>query len=162
MNARMMLLVVLAAGHLALVICGAAHIPLLPGNNVPGKVLDWYGALSGADSGYGFFAPEVGSQTQAVLILTDDAGRTWTETLEESDNQEVRLRLGSMLSTVEEAPLRRGLLATWAARAFGRHPEAREVIVRIEVFDVPTLAETRDGATPEWQVEFERSFRRDP
>jgi hypothetical protein len=53
------------------------------------------------------------------------------------------------------------MVASWAARAFGRHPAAREVIVTIEVFEVPTLPETRDGAAPEWETVYERAFRRE-
>jgi hypothetical protein len=146
---------------LALVVCGAASFRPLPEGSAPGKALRVYAAVSGADNSYGFFAPEVGEQTRVVLTITDGAGRSWDEPLTEVENQEVRLRVGSLYGAAsEDGQLRRELAASWAARAFRRHPGARAVAVRIDSYDVPTMDEVRAGEAPEWQTTFRRSFRR--
>jgi hypothetical protein len=160
MNKRTACLAAFAAGHLALVACGAAGLGLLPEDSAPEKALRWYGAVSGADNRYGFFAPDVGAEARAVLTLTDAAGRSWTEPVTESANQEVRLRLGSLFSQAADGSLRGGLAASWAARAFGRHPEAVAVTVRVDVYDVRTMDEYRHGQAAEWQTVYQRSFRR--
>jgi hypothetical protein len=117
--------------------------------------------MSGADSGYGFFAPSVGSQTRAVFTLSDGAGRTWTDTFDEGGNHEVQLRLGSMVSNTSYEGLRRGLAASWSGKLFARHPDAHEVRVRIELYDLPPMDEYRDGARPEWRTVYEATFLRD-
>jgi hypothetical protein len=160
MKRRSTWLLAFALTHLALVICGATGRQLLP-PSPPDFALRWYGAMTGADSGYGFFAPGVGPQAQATFTLHDAAGHSWTDTID-GDNQEVRLRLGSMLTNSEVESLRPGLTASWAAVMFGRHPEATRVIVRVQLYDTPTMADFRAGATPAWQTVFEASFTRDP
>ena len=48
-----LLLTLVAAGHVALIACGAAQ--LLQSNSIP-RPIRWYGAMTGADAGYGFSA----------------------------------------------------------------------------------------------------------
>jgi hypothetical protein len=160
MNKRTRYLVIFAVGHLVLVISGAAGLRLLPSASGLGGALRWYGAVSGADSSYGFFAPNVGPDARAVLTIVDDTGRSWTEPLDEAGNQEVRLRLGNVASQGTEGHGRLGLAASWAARAFGRHPQASVVTVRVEIYDIPTMQEFRNGEGPEWVTVYQRAFRR--
>jgi hypothetical protein len=44
----------------------------------------------------------------------------------------------------------------------GQCPEARQVVVRGEAYDVPSLAEYRSGARPHWQATYEGIFTREP
>ena len=70
MTARHAAVAVLAAAHLTLVVCGAAR--LRPPHGPAGSAVRFYGALSGSDNGFGFFAPGVASQVrmvQSVLAL---------------------------------------------------------------------------------------------
>jgi hypothetical protein len=160
MNKRTIYLVAFAGCHLLLVICGAAGVGLLPSASGPGGALRWYGAVSGADSSYGFFAPDVGSDARAMLTIVDNAGRSWTEPLEKAGNQELRVRLGNAFSQAADGTGQRGLAASWAARIFGRHPEASVVTVRVQIYDIPTMQEFRSGETPAWITVYERAFRR--
>ena len=161
MTKRTACLVAFAAAHLTLVVLwDAANIPLLPEGSAPEKVLHWYGRMSGTDSGYGFFAPNVAEEARAVLTITDDAGRSWTEPVVEGDNEEVRARLSSMYGRAAGGQMRRGLARSWAARAFARYPAAQVVTVNLRSYDTPTMDEFRDGETFEWVTIYERSFRR--
>jgi hypothetical protein len=141
-------------GHLALVACGAAGLRLLPASNIAGQTLRCYGALSGADMGFGFFAPAVGSQMRAVFVLTDGTGHTWEDDLEAGHNHEVKLRIGALINQFpvadQEEFLRRDLAASWAGTLFARHPTAQQITVRVEAYDVPSRAEYRAGARPAW------------
>jgi hypothetical protein len=77
----------------------------------------------------------------------------------------VRLRVGSVVSTFPvdegEEALRRDLLASWAGSMLGRHPEAQKVEVRVEAYDVPSMAEYRAGARPQWVLVYAETFVRD-
>ena len=81
--------------------------------------------------------------------MVDDAGHTWTDTLEEGSNREVQLRIDSIVTTFYHAEfrpdLRRSFTASWAATMFGRHPDAKRVIARVDVYDLPTMDQYRRG-----------------
>jgi hypothetical protein len=162
MNTRAALLSAFAAVHLLLVVCGAAGLSLLPDGTRAGKALRWYGAMSGSDNGYGFFAPGVASQLRARFTLSDGAGRSWGDTLEGEHNPEVTLRIGGIVGLFAEGSLGPGLAASWAAKLFGRHPDARRLVVRVEAYDLPPMAEYRKGDSPRWQPIYEATFCRDP
>jgi hypothetical protein len=157
--------IVLASAHLLLVAGGAARLLPRLGDSAPVKALQWYGTMSGADAGYNFFAPRVGSQIRVVFTLTDREGRTWKDALEGDTNQEVRLRLGSLSSLFpmgfecEGEALRHDLCASWAATVLSRHPDAEEAEVRVEKYEVPPMAEYRAGSRPRWQPVHATVFR---
>jgi hypothetical protein len=153
-----------AACHLVLVVCGASGL-LFTGDPAMG---DWprqgvqlYGALSGAENGYGFFAPGVGAQIRATFILTDASGRTWTDTLERGLSHEATLRAAGSVSLAAEPDFRDDLFRSWIGTMFGRHPEARRVVVRLEMFDPPTMAEYQAGHRAEWEIIDEVTANRD-
>ncbi len=152
----------LAAFHLILVGCGAAGVTWSPALGVAGRALAYYGELSGADNGYGFYAPAVGTEARAVITMTDAAGRTRTDIPAEGTSHEARLRLGSIagLLVPEDPDASPSLAAAWAAAMFGRHPEAQRIVIRVEDYDVPTLAEYRAGARPRWSPVSEAIFAR--
>jgi hypothetical protein len=154
------LAIALAAVHLVLVVCGAAHFRLVP-LQWGGIVQHTYGALSGSDSSFGFFAPGVASQLRATFTMTDDEGRTWTDVLEHGNNREARLRLGTVVSNFAEESMRRDVAASCAATMFGRHPTARQVVVRVEVYELPPMDAYRDGARPEWVPVYEVTVSRE-
>jgi len=163
MNLRMLMATALAGAHLALVVCGAADLFPRFGRSGVAKGLRWYGHMSGSDSGYGFFAPEVGSQSRAIFTMKDKTGRVWTDTLEAGENNEVQLRVNGMVSDAPTGRQRRALAASWAGKMFARYPQADEITVRIEFFDLPTMEEYAEGDEPEWVKDYEVTFyRNDP
>jgi hypothetical protein len=82
--------------HLLLVALGAAYFDFArPGR--PWQVLAFYGALSGATSSYGFFAPEVTGQYRVLFDVADAAGRETTLPLGPDLNGEATLRFGDII-----------------------------------------------------------------
>jgi hypothetical protein len=146
---------VVAALHLVLVAGGAFKKPFLPRKLPAAGALRIYGAISGSDSNYGFFAPSVGPTLRAVFVLTD-GNKSWTATAIDGLNAEAGLRAGcpasvfGMPESSEET--RQGLVASWAANALSRHPAATAVTIRVEVFDPPSMAEFAEGKTAEWKM----------
>jgi hypothetical protein len=167
MRFRNCLWTLLAAAHLVVVVCGANGC--LPGRTgAPlAYLLRWYAQLSGADSQYGFFAPEVGSEQRARFLLQDDEGCAWSETIDQAHSPEARLRLINivespfMSGTAAELPeWRQELVKSWAATMFSRHPRAVSLTIVVEAYDVPTMAEFRAGQAPSWKVVYEARVQR--
>jgi hypothetical protein len=151
-----------AAAHLVVVVVGACgQMQALNAGRV-GRAVQWYGVITGGDAGFSFFAPGVGSELRVRFTLADDRGREWEDDLAAGQNQEVRLRLGSMTGLFTADPeseaFRQDLLASWAATMFGRHPDARRVLVRVEVYDVPSMAQYRAGGRPHWLPVYSATF----
>jgi hypothetical protein len=142
--------------HLALVVAGAAHLTSRVHGPV-GRELRFYDALSGAGDSYSFFAPAVGPQLRARFT-----GEHFDETLEAGKSREVGFRLGNLAGTVyiaaKRTDLRRAFLGALAARSFSVHPDANVVRVTIEEWEMPTMAEYRAGARPQWRSLHDATF----
>jgi len=125
----------------------------------------WYGAVSGSAMGYGFFAPSVGAQMRARFVLSNGAGSTWEDDFTSGHNQEVRLRVGSIVTMFpaeeDRQLLRDDLLSCWAVAMFARHPDANGVTIYLEAYDVPSMAGYRAGARPTWVPVWTAKFNRD-
>src|SRR5262245_11472247 len=128
---------ILAGVHLALVVCGAAdlwrHAPDVYG-------LDSYGMATGADYGYGFFAPQAAPEPRVTSDLIGPDGATWTATLGTGTSREADLRLGNVASFLFKPAQRRDIAASLATALFARHPSAVQVTVKLETFDPPTMS----------------------
>jgi hypothetical protein len=156
-----------AAGHLCLVTLGASTFSLRE-LGLPGRVLDEYGALSGANSGYGFFAPGVTSQLGARFDVIDAEGRTTSASLADGESHEADLRVGNIIDQFshidddedEESAdhVRRSLAASLAGKMFARHPEASAVVVRLELFTPVSMDAWRGGERPRWMPHYSAKF----
>ncbi len=153
------LLTLAAALHLGCIAIGAMHRSL-NGSGYLGSAAAYYSALSGAYSGYGFFAPGVGAMPWATFEITDANGAVITDALESGANHEADLRIRNILplfNSGDEA-LRRSLVASWAGKMFARHPSAESVAVRLEAYDLPSMQEFRDGKQPAWEPLYKAKF----
>jgi len=156
--ARKPLLLLLAAGHLTVVICGASHqIPGI-GAGLPTQALRWYASISGAGSTFSFYAPAVGSPHRARFLLGDASGHTWWDSFDDADNSEARLRLTGivdgafMTGAADESPeWRQRLVSSWAATMFTRHPDAVSLTVIVEAWYTPDMDDYRAGSRATWQ-----------
>ncbi|MDI1435041.1 MULTISPECIES: hypothetical protein [Polyangium] len=154
-------LIGLAAAHLLFVTLGAADMPLLHVGPI-GRVLSHYSDLSGAGTGYGFFAPVARDQLMLHFDLIDHEGRKTTTTLETGGSREVDLRLSHVAAEFQydDSERRRALATALAARMFTRNPEAREVVVRAEDFESVSMEEHRNGRTPRVTPVYQAKFKR--
>ena len=158
----------LAGGHLAVVVCGACYCIPDAGRGPAGGLVHGYGTITGADSSYGFFAPEVGCLHRAQFVLQDDHGNSWSDSFDQASTNEARLRLSGIVEVAfmsgeaYEAPQwRKRLVKSWAATMFERHPRAAALSVIVEAYDIPTMAAYRGGSRPNWQTVYEAQIRRD-
>lgn len=169
MRFRHLLWVLWAAAHLVLVICGACQTLPESSTNPLAQPVRWYGGLSGANSHYGFYAPEVGDEYRATFILRDFEGSSWRDTFMENKSPEARLRLGGSVEAgfangaAEASPAaRKRIVMSWAASMFTRHPSAVSLDALVEAHYIPTMAEYRAGLRPEWKVVYHAQVERDP
>lgn len=177
MKRRHKILLTAVFAHLALVICGAATLKI-PGSNPVSKAVRAYGQISGADSGYGFFAPGVGSQFRFSFTMTDAEGNQWHDDLRFGTSQEANLRMTGMANYLahSNAGHRYLVMQSLSAKMFARHPKATKVTVRYDMWAavrqganpgddpivrLPRMHEIRDGAKPEWHTFEIYAFSRD-
>ncbi len=160
-RARCRLLIVLAAAHLFLVTLGAAGVPLRDVGPI-GRILQQYSALSGAGTGYGFFAPTARGKHVLTLHVVDAEGRRTTTFLETGGRREIELRLSQIAGelSVDDPELRRDLATSLAARTFARHPDAHDVVVRVDHFESVSMEEHRQGVRPQSPRVYEARFER--
>jgi hypothetical protein len=113
-----------------------------------------YGALSGAESQYAYFAPGVDEQLRLVFELTEGSGRVRTDVLASATNAEVDLRVANLVSLLwwPDEGLHRALETSWATAMFERHPSAKRVAMEIQVYDLPSMEGMRLGRRPVWRV----------
>jgi hypothetical protein len=106
----------------------------------------------------------VGPQVRARFILLFPQGMQREETLETGKSREVGFRLGNIAGTIyiaaKRSDLQRAFLAALAANRFDAHPEASQVQVKIEEWEMPTMTEYHAGARPWWRVLNEATFTR--
>ena len=161
MTRRHALFTALAAGHLVLVACGAAGFAPWAGWGPAGEPLRWYGTVTEAGNSCGYFAPVVGMPSRVTFVMSDDAGRTWEDTLAGSTvSPEARLRMGTIALGAGDPEMRPRLTASWAATMFGRHPGATQVVVRIETYELPAMEDVRAGSRARWVTVYDATFRR--
>lgn len=149
--------------HVALVVAGAAHFTSKADGSL-GQALRFYTALTGSGDSYSFFAPSVGPQVRARFVLSSSQGEPHEETLETGKSREVGFRLGNIAGTIylaaKRTDLQRVFLAALAANRFDVHPEASQVQVNIEEWEMPTMADYRAGSRSRWRVMKEATFTR--
>jgi len=150
--------------HLVLVSLGAAHVNLWD-KGALGYVAGYYSAISGADSPYGFFAPDVVTVSpRAVFEVTRGSKVEKVELLDVEARREAVLKSQTLVEMFESPfvsdEMRHELAASWAAKIFSRFPDATRVRVRVEAYDLPSMKAYREGARPEWTLMAEESFDR--
>ncbi len=160
MTWRFKLLALAAAAHLILVASSAAHFRLIEPRTTAGRAIAAYGALSGSDNSFGFFAPHVAPEFHLQFTITGADGRTWEEPANRGLTREASLRFDSMTSLFVYEHLQTRVASSWAAALFGRYPEATRVEMKLEAQDMPTMEAFRDGNRAEWETVYEGDFSR--
>jgi len=154
-----------AACHLGLVAAGGLDI--CPWEWGPlGPALAYYGAVSGVDSGYSFYAPSVRSAPDATFTVVDREGNRVVDRLQTGVTREADLRMQDLLDVVydrrTDEAVRRQLAASWAAEMFARHPGAELVLVDVGHRRMPAMAALRAGAAPGWRSKYRAWVARSP
>lgn len=151
---------VAAVGHLSLVTMGALHI-YPQGGGWLSRAIAYYGALSGAESAYAFFAHSVTPLPRASFHVSDATGAITTDALESGASRETEIRILNIITPFlrnEDPAIQRSIAASWAGKVLVRHPGARSVAVRLETYDLPSMREYREGKQPRWDLHYEAKF----
>ena len=152
---RFYYLVISAASvHLALVLLGALQ-GFFPDALNRSKAIAAYASLSGANTAYGFFAPGVGSQLRATFELSDGKGHRRNARLETGFSHEADLSVGNIVTMfwdeAENERMRRSVTASWAGKVLGRNSDMKEVVVRLDSYEMPSMEEYRAGERADWE-----------
>jgi hypothetical protein len=146
--------------HLSLVVA-FIYTPLT--RQVPsllGSGLKIYKNLTGIPKGYSYFAPSVRSDMKAGFFLETTDGRTEFFAFT-SDNAEIAFRYYRIVFATMRKPRGRDLLAhSWAAMLLGNRSDAAKLTIIVKTFDVPTMADFRNGKQPEWKTIYAGEFER--
>ncbi|WP_437875807.1 hypothetical protein [Sorangium sp. So ce513] len=157
---RAVLLLAAATAHVVMVCLGALQVRV-GDEGWARRALTYYGLLSGADSGYSFFAPGVGTTLSARFQVNGANGEIAADTLETGVSREADIRVKNIIGmfSLEEDPMvRRSLVASWAGKVLARHPDADSVVVRLDTFDLPSMAEYREGKSTGWTLNYRARF----
>ena len=148
-----------AAIHLAIAALFCTHIAVERALPAPVlRALAFYAGLTGVPTHFNFFAPIVSTQARGDFILTMADGSSRHASLA-TGSAEANQRLAMMFTFTGDARTRAYLMRAWSVYFLTRHPEARSVEARIELLDVPSIAQARRGGKPAW-VELERMVTR--
>jgi hypothetical protein len=138
------------AVHLALAALYGIHVHVE--DHLPRAIdrpLSLYGGLSGTRSRFDFFAPAVATEARADFLIVPATGPSRRVRLVTA-NAEANRRLALMYTVYALPSEREHLLHVWADYVLRRHPEAVEVVSRVEVLDIPTIQESAAGKTASW------------
>ena len=151
--------IVAASVHLALVLCGAFRVTPVSRGHLAGNVIETYRDYSGANSGYGFFAPAVASEWQATFDACSDPAHCIPVDGERMSH-EARLLLVTIDSMFAEDDLRDLVAGSYAARQFARLPHANVVLVKAAMYMIPSMEAYRRGKRPYWRNFYGWAFHR--
>lgn len=149
------------SGHLFLVLMGTMSIDV--GRwSVIGFPLYLVSELTGANRGFGFFAPGVGSDIRAKFEVFLPSGNVVEERLQRGLSHEADLRVGNIVGKfweeISDESRRRALTASWAGKMLARHPGAKAVKVCIETYELPAMQDFVKGEKPSWENYYEAKF----
>jgi len=149
-----------AATHLCLVVTTGVLQLRLPENWVTWPIRT-YSALSGANSGYDYFASGSRSMLWATFDVVDAEGNVTTDHLSAGMNREVDLRIKNIVeqfAVQKHSAVKRALAASFAGKMFGKHPEAESIVVRLQQYHLPLMEEFQRGEQPGWRFVYEARF----
>ena len=119
----------------------------LPQRNFLRQTLDLYLHSAGIESGYGFFAPNVGGTSKLIFELHFADGRVAYEPAG-VDPKESGLRFASFMdfvSRTQSQPLRDILIRSLAEPIWQRHPDLVKIRAILGTLSYPSPAELLDG-----------------
>lgn len=151
-------LLVASAVYACMVALSAAHVAPVGPEGVVGTVYRLVGELTGAYNSFGYFAPSVASQVRVKLMNVSVDGST-NEKVLMTGNTEVDLRLHTMMGFFPVPEAQQLFARSWAATALA-DPEVKETTVSVQVFELPTMAQYRNGERPTWKEFFRASYGR--
>jgi hypothetical protein len=151
-NVRLHTFAVLAGINLVLASLGASGVNIYSIAPRFAAVLNFIQVWSGADNRFGFFAPSVGGERRPLIHYQLPSGDWQTATIV-STRSEGMQRLGTFNHYLQERNLQESVCASIAAWFFGQKPEAKYLIIEVQVYAIPSRTEFKQHqATPHWRT----------
>ncbi len=137
------------------------------------KIADWipfsslitlYQRASGSDAGYGFFAPSIDVKSRAVFDIVDHNGdKRENLPLVPDSQREAQIRVNAIVDEltvkdVDDPEYRQPIAASLAAAMFGKHRDAKEVVLHIQELWPKTMEEYREGQRADWSNRYSARF----
>ena len=113
------------------------------------RVLGVYGDLTGARTHFDYFAPDVAPQARGYVLLTAPDGTVRRRDIR-AGNDEVNTRLAIMMSYLGDRRMRELLMHSWCLHFLSAEPGLAAAEARVEIIELPTMAEARAGQRPRW------------
>jgi hypothetical protein len=133
--------------HLLFVaVCGVCNIREVRPAGLQ-TILSVYGNYTGADGRYGFFAPHVSEQIVMTVIGREASGREYVEE-HRGSGPEAELRLTTFLHGMVQIPVYDTPAAAFSVEMFNRLPTVQSVTILLSRYEVPTMAQYRQGQRP--------------
>lgn len=149
--------------HFTLVITGSQERKIFTEGKLS-MIEDVYSDMTGANSGFKFFAPNVGSDPRVVFEIYHKDGKVTERFMHTGRNREAELRWRGMISQfwdeADNEKMRRALTASWSGKIFARYPDSKEIVVKVQSYFLPTMEEWRKGRKPYWEDYYKVKYRR--
>lgn len=161
MKKRYVFFALLAAAQLVLVICNTFGIPMGFGSSRLAQAVAYSKNLTGADSGFAFFASPIAGEVRAIFRLTDHDGNVRVQPITWSNSSEVNDRLRNAVGSMANFQNIQGdVAASLAAVLFGKNPDVTTIEVLVDGQSLPSMQQYREGLRPEWLPIFRQTFKR--
>jgi hypothetical protein len=132
----------------------------LPASNPVREALNTYVQLSGIETGYGYFAPNVPAGYRLVFELHYPDGRVEFE-LPSVSSTASGLRIASLLDSIGRTPydaLRETLIKTLAQAIWREHPDVESVRAILGSIRLPTAREFKEGKRESYEFLYAYDF----
>jgi hypothetical protein len=125
-------------------------------------VVAGYKNLAGIESGYGFFAPNVGNSYWLMFQLHYSDG-TIDYDLPRTHSEAADIRFASLLDVIsrtEDESLRETMIKMLAFACWREHPRVIEVRTKLGELVLPSVTEFMQGKPANYRVLYEYDFQR--
>lgn len=127
-----------------------------------GQTFRIYNNMAGIFRDYRYFAPSVvGAVRAGYLIETADGRESFVPFAAAGREADYRYH-AIILACMRNPHTRPAFARSWAALILGRRADARRVTVAVELLDLPSMADYRNGKAPKWSSIYAGTFERAP
>jgi hypothetical protein len=114
------------------------------------RVLSIYGGLTGVRARFDFFAPEVPNEARADFLIVPADGAARRVRLAATPSGEANRRMALMFTIYAYPTERERLLRAWGEYMLRLHPDAVEVVSRVEMLEIPSVRDSAAGKRATW------------
>lgn len=134
----------------------STYIPALPKSIQ--RICHTYGILSGAETGYGFFSPNVPDDVEVYFELIGVDQRGHVENANLYSEYGMKRFIASLSSYRINEKLKPIVARSWAARMLSIYPDSHSVTVYIGSRQIPSMNQYLEGKRPSFLLQSKYTF----